>query len=118
MERDIKAIVREILKKYPETRDSDKELLLTYYLYYSTYKHVETFIIEDFDFISKFIRYRAEIQNKEGLYKATEEIQKKRNVMKKEKTVEFTDYQNRVVYVTKWWIKKFWSKIRVFGVWK
>ena len=82
-------IVHDILRDYPEARDSDEVLLLVYYANYTSLKDNDTvsFITDHFEFIRSFIRRRAYIQNTKGLYKPSEWAKRERR-KKEERIVE------------------------------
>lgn len=115
-------IVLQLLKKYPKTRSSDKELLLKYmYVHWDVFSMRE-FIENHFSFIQNFIRYRAKIQA-EWLYPASKKVRAYREKMREAKKKEFiNDFQERkirkdeVISIT---LKKKWSKpLKVTEVWK
>lgn len=92
----VKQTVLEILKKYPKTRSSDKELFLVFEDKYNSNTNANFFIEDHFNFIRDAIRYRAEIQAS-WLYPAVKKIKQYRDKKRKVKTREFSDYNWRKV---------------------
>ena len=67
-------IVHDILRDFPTSRDSDKELLLFYERNYSAENTTQEFILEHFEFISCFERERRYWQNTKGLFLPSESV--------------------------------------------
>lgn len=93
-----KQIVLEILKKYPKTRSSDKELFLVYEERYSLNATPKWFLNNqiNFLFIRDAIRYRAQIQ-RSWLYPPRKKVKEFRDKRREAKTREFSDYNWRKV---------------------
>lgn len=78
-------IVHDILRDYPESRNSDEKLLLIYEsLYWTDWWNVRGFITEHYEFIRNHARYRALWQNTKWLFLATEIVKSKRESHRKE----------------------------------
>jgi len=90
-------IVHDILRDYPETRNSDKVLFLKYVeLYGNNCWNTTTFSIEHFDFIGNFIRVRAYWQNTKHMFLPAEWVKKGRK-QKEAKIVKAIREENKDV---------------------
>jgi len=87
-----KQIVHDILRDYPEARNSDKELMLIYeYKYWTNCWDVNKFIKEHYSFISNHNRYRRYWQNTKGLFPATDIVKQQREAYRKEVVEEIRE---------------------------
>lgn len=99
----IKQVVEDILKEYPKTRDDDFLLCIHVYIRMGYAKKSSTSVKIDYknlEFAPSFetiTRHRRYFQHVEGRFKASEEIQEKRNIQEysfREKYSRFNTYPN------------------------